>query len=70
MANRDRVGELKRWEDSGALWSVVSRGVGRVTVALITCDGGEEVDRFESTDPELLAFIGDRTGSGASSPPR
>jgi hypothetical protein len=23
------------------------------------CDGGEEVDRFSSDDPRLLAFVGD-----------
>ena len=27
---------------------------------LLRCDGGEEVDRFTSDDPRLLAFIGDR----------
>jgi hypothetical protein len=63
MTVRDRVAELRRWEDSGALWSVVSRGPGRLTVALMTCDGGEEVDRFESTDPAVLAFVGDRSSS-------
>ena len=44
----DRVAELQRWEDAGAVWSVVSRRNGRVTVALLRCDGGEEVDRFTS----------------------
>jgi hypothetical protein len=28
-----------------------------VTVALLRCDGGEEVDRFTSDDPRLLAFV-------------
>jgi hypothetical protein len=26
-------------------------------VALMRCDGGEEVDRFTSSDPRLLAFV-------------
>jgi hypothetical protein len=56
----DRVAELQRWEDSGAVWSVVSRKQGRVTIALLRCDGGEEVDRFSSADPKLLAYIGER----------
>ncbi|HKV18611.1 MAG TPA: hypothetical protein VJR50_06230 [Mycobacterium sp.] len=59
----DRAAELQRWEDSGAVWSVVSRRDGRVTVALLRCDGGEEVDRFSSDDPRLLAYIGERTNS-------
>jgi hypothetical protein len=59
----DRVAELQRWEDSGAVWSVVSRRNGRVTVALLRCDGGEEVDRFTSDDPRLLAYIGERFNS-------
>jgi hypothetical protein len=59
----DRVAELQRWQDSGAVWAVISRTGGRVTVALLRCDGGEEVDRFTSDDPRLLSFIGDRLAS-------
>lgn len=59
----DRVAELQRWEDSGAVWSVVSRKPDRVTVALLRCDGGEEVDRFTSDDPRLLVYIGQRFSS-------
>jgi hypothetical protein len=59
----DRVAELQRWEDAGAVWSVVSRKHDRVTIALLRCDGGEEVDRFTSDAPSLLDYIGDRLGS-------
>jgi hypothetical protein len=59
----DRVAELQRWEDSGAVWSIVSRKQDRVTVALLRCDGGEEVDRFISDDPRLLDYIGHRLSS-------
>jgi hypothetical protein len=59
----DRVAELQRWEVSGAAWSVVSRKQDRVTIALLRCDGGEEVDRFTSADPRLLEYIGDRFSS-------
>lgn len=59
----DRVAELQRWVDSGAVWQVVSRRADTVTVALLRCDGGEEASRFTSTDPELLAFLGDRDSS-------
>jgi hypothetical protein len=61
--NIDRAAELQRWQDSGAVWEVISRKGGRVTVALLRCDGGEEVDRFTSDDPRLVAFIGDRWSS-------
>jgi hypothetical protein len=59
----DRVAELQRWQDSGAVWEVISRKSDCVTVALLRCDGGEEVDRFTSDDPRLLSFIGDRLTS-------
>ena len=61
--NVDRVAELRRWTDSGAVWQVISRRAGAVTVALMRCDGGEEMDRFTSTDPLLLNFVGDRSSS-------
>ncbi|BBY16988.1 hypothetical protein MLIT_25800 [Mycolicibacterium litorale] len=63
MTARDRVEELKRWQDSGAVWTVVSRTPDRLTIALLRCDGGEEVDRFESADPALREFVGDRVDS-------
>ena len=63
MTERDRVEELRRWQDSGAVWTVVSRTRDRVTVALLRCDGGEEIDRFISSDPDLLRFVGDRSDS-------
>ena len=59
----DRVAELQRWEDSGAVWEVISRKTNSVTIGLMRCDGGEEVDRFTSDDPSLLDYIGDRFGS-------
>jgi hypothetical protein len=34
-----------------------------VTVSLCRCDGGEEVGRLSSDDPELIAFLGDRLSS-------
>ncbi|MBV8930919.1 MAG: hypothetical protein JO152_17495 [Mycobacteriaceae bacterium] len=63
MNGIDAVAVLQRWEDSGAHWAVVFRGQGEVTVALYRCDGGEEVDRFTSSDPALRAFLGDRASN-------
>lgn len=57
-SERDRVAELLRWEDAGATWQVIARNRHGVTVAMLRCDGGEEVDRFTSNDPRLLAFVG------------
>jgi hypothetical protein len=59
----DPVEVLRRWEDAGALWRVVSRTPSQVEVALMTCSGGEEVDRLVSADPGLLAYVGTRASS-------
>ena len=55
--DRDYVAELTRWQESGATWQVIARTRRGVTVALMRCDGGEEVDRFTSSDPRLLEFV-------------
>ncbi|MGV0850725.1 hypothetical protein [Mycolicibacterium phlei] len=59
----DRIAELQRWQDSGAIWEVRARSENAVTVALLRCDGGEEVEVFTSGDPRLLEFIGTRRSS-------
>jgi hypothetical protein len=60
---RDRVEEIQRWQDSGAHWKVIARTGHGLTIALLRCDGGEEVDRFTSPDPRLLDFVGARLDS-------
>ncbi len=57
------VDVLRRWEDSGATWRVVSRSGTELRIALITCTGDEEMDRVISADPALVEFVGDRTSS-------
>ncbi len=59
----DPVETLLRWQDSGAIWRVVARRPDTVTIALYECTGGQEVDRFTSTDPALLRFLGERATS-------
>jgi len=54
---------LERWQRFGATWRVVSRAEGWVTLSLCRCDGGEEVQRLTSTNPELLKWLADRTSS-------
>jgi hypothetical protein len=45
------------------LWQNRSgEAVSEVTIALLRCDGGEEVDRFTSADPALLRFVESRGG--------
>jgi hypothetical protein len=51
------VAELVRWEEAGADWQLIGQTSAGVTVALMRCDGGEEVDRFTSDDPGLLAYV-------------
>ncbi|MFI5502244.1 hypothetical protein ACIA5E_24540 [Nocardia asteroides] len=59
----DPVETLRRWQDSGAIWRVLARRADAVTVGLFECTGGQEVDRFTSTDPAVLRFIGERSTS-------
>lgn len=47
---------LRRWEDHGAEWRVVSLGDDRAVVDLCTCYG-EPVERIESDDADLLRFL-------------
>jgi hypothetical protein len=58
----DRVAALQRWADAGAIWRVIWRDADSATVSLYTCDGGEEVDRFTSSQPALLRYL-DEHGS-------
>lgn len=57
------IESLIRWTDSGAVWRVTSRTASAVTISMCTCGGGEEVQRLQSADPAVLAWLGDRTGN-------
>jgi hypothetical protein len=57
------VERLQRWQEFGAVWEVVARGSGTVTISLCRCDGGEEVERLTSDDPTLLDWLAGRTSS-------
>ncbi|MDQ2755060.1 MAG: hypothetical protein M3Y71_00585 [Actinomycetota bacterium] len=54
---------LTRWEVAGGLWEVVSRTPRAVTISLRRCDGGEEVDRFTTSDPLVLGHLACRARS-------
>jgi hypothetical protein len=48
---------LSRWQAAGAVWRVLGRDRTHVTIGLFTCDGGEEVSRFTSSDIALRGFV-------------
>jgi hypothetical protein len=57
------IDTLLRWEARGAVWRVTSRTSSQVTVSLLSCDGGEEVDTIVSADPHLFRFTAERSAS-------
>ncbi|WP_110240058.1 hypothetical protein [Nocardioides gilvus] len=59
----DEAARLERWTASGGRWTVVTRSPTTLTVALLTCDGGEEMDRIVSGTPEFAAYVGSRWDS-------
>jgi uncharacterized protein len=62
-SGQDVVALLQRWEDAGGVWRVIGQEQGAVTVGLYRCDGGEEADRFTSSDPGLEELLARRTSS-------
>ena len=61
----DPVAALQRWEASGAVWRVVHQGGGTVTVALLTCDGGEQVGELRCEEDEVRDFLAGRLSNDA-----
>jgi hypothetical protein len=53
---QDLIGELERWTLCGAQWRVAALSDERAIVDLCTCTG-EPVDRVESDDPALIAYL-------------
>lgn len=51
---------LLRWETFGGHWRVASRSETQIEVRLLTCDGGEEADGFETGDLDVMRYIGRR----------
>lgn len=51
------LARLRRWENSGGTFRILGRTADEAVVALMTCDAGEEIDRFRSADPALLAYL-------------
>lgn len=57
------VQRLTRWVNAGGLWEVVATSSRGVTIGLCRCDGGEEVDRFTTSDPLVLKHLAGRVRS-------
>lgn len=66
--NEDAV-RLARWLDAGGTCTLVSRTASSVSVALCTCDGGEEMERLDTSDPEVVAQFSGGAGEGRTDPP-
>lgn len=48
---------LRRWERSGARWTLRSFDGGVADVDLISCDGGELMGRLVSSEPDFVAYV-------------
>lgn len=59
----DDLDALRRWETGGAVWRVVAREAGLLDVALLTCDGGEQVGRIVSAEEDVASYVGERARS-------
>lgn len=59
---------LLRWEHSGGRWQVVGRGPQWACVALLTCDGGEQMAEIWTEQPDVLAHL-DTPSSTPDGPP-
>lgn len=50
------IADLERWRLFGADCRIVERGDGHAVFEMCTCTG-ETVERHESSDPELIAYL-------------
>lgn len=55
---------LQRWEDFGGVWRVLAADDHSATVAMLRCDGGEEVQRLTTRDVDLVTWLAQHPGSG------
>ncbi len=53
----DLVATVRRWETAGGTWRVVERSDQTIVLGLFSCDGGEEMERLVSSDPDLARFV-------------
>ncbi|MBY6414531.1 hypothetical protein HQ346_23355 [Rhodococcus sp. BP-252] len=53
----DFVPTVVRWVDSGGTWRFLSNTGSSVSIALCTCDGGEDMQILTSDDPVDIAWV-------------
>jgi hypothetical protein len=53
----DDLDALLRWERSGGTWRVVGRRPGWVHLALLTCDGGDQMAVLSTQEPDVRAHV-------------
>ncbi|MBB3044820.1 hypothetical protein KM427_11790 [Nocardioides sp. LMS-CY] len=56
----DDLARLLRWENAGGAWRVLHRTDDEIAVALLTCDGGTEMERLTSGSADVREHVGDR----------
>ncbi|MFT3662047.1 MAG: hypothetical protein QM809_11780 [Gordonia sp. (in: high G+C Gram-positive bacteria)] len=60
----EELERLQRWTDAGALVRVLSRRGEHLVIALTTCDGGEEMGRLISDDPDVRRWCAEHADGG------
>lgn len=56
MSSDSPIATLEQWEEGGAIWRALHVSDAHAIVELRTCTG-EPVERLESGDPELIAYL-------------
>lgn len=52
----DAIERLERWVAHGGTCQLLERGA-EADVVLCRCDGGEEVERFRTSDPAVIDWV-------------
>lgn len=56
-AMSDSIARLEHWAAHGGTCRLTPLGAGQAEVVLCRCDGGEEVERFTTADPAVMAWV-------------
>ena len=48
---------LERWESFGGRWRVLVRSGESVTIALLSCDSGEQMGRVTGSSDDLAGYV-------------
>lgn len=56
-----RIADLERWVTHGGTCRLVETDAAEAEVVLCRCDGGEEVERFRTSDVAVIDWVRQRT---------